>query len=103
MSDNPKYPFNLQIKMSNLDITIALGTLPLSSVKLQTKRANGNPGWTFVFELCFFFVFSQCLFCCLGPKSEGELQISHDVHPGVEVRLPRDTVAELSGISASLT
>lgn len=38
----------------------------------------------------------------VGPKPERELQISHDVHPGVKVRIQRHAAAELSGIPESV-
>ncbi len=38
--------------------------------------------------------------CVLGEESEGELQVSTDIHTGAEDRSERHTVTELPGVTA---
>lgn len=38
--------------------------------------------------------------CVSGEESEGELQVSSDIHPGAEDRSERRTVTELPGVTA---
>ena len=66
------------------------GENDLSNVQLEMKCKCRTPS-----DLAVFV-------CSSGSRPEGELQVSHDLHPGAKGSLPRHTAAGLSGIPTSL-